>query len=179
MNIYNNKNFDRDITPDRKISRDDSLKGRTQIFSTILPIKYVIVPFFDKRGEEKQMIKIGNLPYITENLGKIDMIDFSWPNKVFIAKKGKQVIGWVTYQIKGNNLKNLKIAVDYSTAEKGVGKALLQKCIDFAKDSGFNSISAMIFYSNLLSQGLFKSMGFKLRRSTNPAFYGYIAELKL
>lgn len=152
---------------------------KRKCFLDISPISFEIVPFLDKRGEEKQMIKIGNFDYVKLFLGEIDTTDFFWPNKVFIAKKERRIMGWITYQIKNDEMINLKIAVDYENAEKGVSKALVQRCIILAKDSNLTSISTKVLSSNILSQGLFRSMGFELKKSRNPVFNGYDAVFKL
>lgn len=83
----------------------------------------------------------------------------------FVAENGGSILGGSgIYPTKGlpeGCIELVKIYLDANTRGKGVGKLLMQNCIDKAKEFGFTSIylETMPELSNAI--GLYEKMGFK------------------
>ncbi|MFA5382439.1 MAG: GNAT family N-acetyltransferase [Candidatus Micrarchaeia archaeon] len=125
----------------------------------------------------RKILAIGKKDYVKKFLSNIKKEGFIPPNFIFTANKENKVIGFVRYQItEDEKLHIYSIAVDYTKAEKGVSDALVQKCIETAKNANLSQIFAIIQANNFFSLGLFKRNGFEIE-FLNP--YEWIATLNL
>jgi amino-acid N-acetyltransferase len=75
----------------------------------------------------------------------------------FVSDEGGKVVGCAALHISWEDLAEVKsLAVEESSLRKGLGKALVEKCMKEAKDLGINRVFALT-----LIPEFFKKLGFK------------------
>ena len=93
--------------------------------------------------------------------------------KIFFAESAGNIIGTVALMPTKNKLvfELTKMAVKPEYRNKGIGKKLLKKCIDYSKSNGYSSI---ILYSNKKLNNaihLYRNFGFKEIRMEKKSPY--------
>ncbi len=83
-----------------------------------------------------------------------------------IEDENNQIIGWVSFQSfygrpAYDATVEISIYLDEQQRGRGLGKQILQYCIDKAPDLGVHTLLGFIFAHNLPSIALFEKMGFK------------------
>ena len=83
-----------------------------------------------------------------------------------IEDENNQILGWVSFQsFYGSPAYDatveISIYLDEQQRGRGLGKQILQYCIDKAPDLGVHTLLGFIFAHNLPSIALFEKMGFK------------------
>jgi ribosomal protein S18 acetylase RimI-like enzyme len=93
--------------------------------------------------------------------------------QVFIAESNGKIAGFVSYEKKSRSLEveknEINIACLYLNPEfrgSGIGKALMQKCIEELKSKGFERITLNVTSSNERAKALYGKLGFKTKRET-------------
>lgn len=79
----------------------------------------------------------------------------------FVAEVGGRISGYLIYSSVVNEMELLTLAVDPGSRRLGIGKMLLQRMIDSAKDSGVRDIFLEVRKSNIAAQKLYSNAGFK------------------
>ncbi len=83
-----------------------------------------------------------------------------------IEDENNQILGWVSFQSfygrpAYDATVEISIYLDEQQRGRGLGKQILQYCIDKAPDLGVHTLLGFIFAHNLPSIALFEKMGFK------------------
>ncbi|WP_448139137.1 N-acetyltransferase family protein [Sphingobacterium siyangense] len=83
-----------------------------------------------------------------------------------IEDENNQILGWVSFQSfygrpAYDATVEISIYLDEQQRGRGLGKQILQYCIDKAPDLGIHTLLGFIFAHNLPSIALFEKMGFK------------------
>ena len=83
-----------------------------------------------------------------------------------IEDENNQIIGWVSFQSfygrpAYDATVEISIYLDEQQRGRGLGKQILQYCIDKAPDLGVHTLLGFIFAHNLPSIALFEKMGFR------------------
>ena len=83
-----------------------------------------------------------------------------------IEDENNQILGWVSFQSfygrpAYDATVEISIYLDEQQRGRGLGKQILQYCIDKAPDLGVHTLLGFIFAHNLPSIALFKKMGFE------------------
>lgn len=83
-----------------------------------------------------------------------------------IEDENNQILGWVSFQSfygrpAYDATVEISIYLDEQQRGRGLGKQILQYCIDKAPDLGVHTLLGFIFTHNLPSIALFEKMGFK------------------
>ncbi|WP_313187458.1 GNAT family N-acetyltransferase [Sphingobacterium siyangense] len=83
-----------------------------------------------------------------------------------IEDENNQILGWVSFQSfygrpAYDATVEISIYLDELQRGRGLGKQILQYCIDKAPDLGVHTLLGFIFAHNLPSIALFEKMGFK------------------
>ncbi|WP_291721625.1 GNAT family N-acetyltransferase [Bernardetia sp.] len=126
----------------------------------------------DYRDDLSHYIKTLNYEWLERyfHLEEGDIISLSNPKKeiidkggyIFFVEKDSEIIGTASLLKKNTTVFELgKMAITEKSQGKGIGKALLTHCLDFAKS---HSISIIILYSNTKLESairLYKKIGFK------------------
>jgi len=131
-------------------------------------MKIEIIPYSD---ELKEHIKILNYEWLEEyfHVEEGDRISLSNPREsildkggfIFFAKRDGEIVGTVSLLRKNNRVFELgKMAVAKNAQGLGIGKQLLEYCLEFAKQ---RQIGILILYSNTIlgpAIHLYKKYGF-------------------
>jgi len=80
----------------------------------------------------------------------------------FVALADGHTVGFVDLEMQANgDAKILGLAVLKEWQEKGIGKMLLEKAVDAAKENGAKNVVMLVAEDNATAQGLYGKFGFK------------------
>ncbi len=120
-----------------------------------------------KRKDYETVVALTNefFPYTEMNLAKVqDRI--ARGARYFVAEINERAVGFVDLKISGARTVIYGIAVDGRHEGKGIGSALLQRALSFARKNGARKIWIKVKSSNLPAINLYKNFGFALRKIT-------------
>jgi len=120
-----------------------------------------------KRKDYESVAALTNefFPYTEMNLAKIqDRI--ARGARYFVAEINERVVGFIDLKISGARAVIYGIAVDERHEGKGIGSALLERALSFARKSGGRKIWIKVKSSNLPAINLYKNFGFALKKIT-------------
>ena len=96
------------------------------------------------------------------------------PNQaMFVAKIGDQVVGDISLNRLPRRMSHrgeLGIGVLKAYWSQGIGSALMQKIVDFARDNGLEQLNLQVRSDNVRAIRLYEKFGFR-RLCTFPAFF--------
>jgi ribosomal-protein-alanine N-acetyltransferase len=78
----------------------------------------------------------------------------------FVARRQGKVVGYVFAMWFFDEMHVNKIAVDPDERRKGIARALMKRCSDFASANGITTISLEVRQSNRGAQAFYKELGF-------------------
>lgn len=78
-----------------------------------------------------------------------------------VARRGDQLIGYVFAMWFFDEMHVNKIAVAESERRKGIADALMDRCLEFARDNGVNTISLEVRQSNRGAQAFYEHLDFE------------------
>jgi len=76
------------------------------------------------------------------------------------AKRGKHILGYVFAMWFFDEMHINKIAVEESERRKGIALALMDRCLEFARENGIRTISLEVRQSNLGAQEFYRTLHF-------------------
>jgi RimJ/RimL family protein N-acetyltransferase len=74
---------------------------------------------------------------------------------------GGRVVGMLTAFARGSGVAELGMSVDADLRGRGLGTALLQACIDWARSFGLHKLALEVFPHNKAAIGLYRKAGFE------------------
>ncbi len=112
--------------------------------------------------------KIKDVPYIFQILQQYALKGILLPRSLhsiyenlrdfFVYEKDGEIVGVCSLHIYWEDLAEIKsLAVVYGHEKKGIGKTLVQKCIEEAKDLGIKKVFALTYVPEF-----FEKLGFKI-----------------
>lgn len=78
----------------------------------------------------------------------------------FVARRSGKVVGYVFAMWFFDEMHVNKIAVEPRERRKGIARALMERCIDFAQANGVTTISLEVRQSNRGAQAFYKELAF-------------------
>ena len=78
----------------------------------------------------------------------------------FVARRGATIVGYVFAMWFFDEMHVNKIAVAERERRKGVADALMQRCLEFARENGITTISLEVRQSNRGAQAFYKHLDF-------------------
>jgi len=105
--------------------------------------------------------------------------------RIWIAEQDGEKVGSVMIVDEGNQVAKLRLfRVEPKAREKGIGKKLLEECINFSKRNGYKKIRLWTQSNLLAARHLYLKYGFKLTEEEPSTRFGYelvseVWELKL
>lgn len=78
-----------------------------------------------------------------------------------VARRGDRLIGYLFAMWFFDEMHVNKIAVAESERRKGIADALMDRCLEFARDNGVNSISLEVRQSNRGAQAFYEHLDFE------------------
>ena len=78
-----------------------------------------------------------------------------------VARRGDQLVGYLFAMWFFDEMHVNKIAVAESERRKGIADALMDRCLQFARDNGVNSISLEVRQSNRGAQAFYEHLDFE------------------
>ena len=99
---------------------------------------------------------------------------------IFIARENNTAVGFVQLYASFCSVDAIKIFilydlyVDKKSRQSGVGKLLMNKASEFAKQSGASRLDLLTAFSNKAGQHLYEKLGYKI---ANDEFHAYSLEL--
>ncbi|OHX68267.1 GNAT family N-acetyltransferase [Flammeovirga pacifica] len=126
-----------------------------------------IIASIIKKSLEEHKANLPGTAYFDENLGRLSQFYKEESNSAyFIAEWDGQIVGGAGIgKIIGNtsNICELqKIYLSSSYRGKGIGMALMKKCLDFAKSEQYNACYLETMPQLVGGLNLYKKMGFEL-----------------
>lgn len=99
-------------------------------------------------------------PYDEKVLSEPEEYILNRGGKIFFAKDDNQIIGTVALMPKNNSYELTKMAVTETVQSKGMGKLLMNKCIEEARNLGAQEI--FLFSNTILDKAinLYRKVGF-------------------
>ena len=88
----------------------------------------------------------------------------------FVARRKGKLVGYVFAMWFFDEMHVNKIAVAANERRKGIANALMQRCLDFARDNGISTISLEVRQSNRGAQEFYKQLGFTANH-VRPRYY--------
>ena len=95
---------------------------------------------------------------------------------VFVAELDGKVIGHAFVQLTVNSSQNMPIGmkslyiddicVDKNARRMHAGKALYERCIEYAKEQGCHDVSLNVWQGNDAAESFYRSQGMKVRKTT-------------
>ena len=95
---------------------------------------------------------------------------------VFVAENEGKVIGHAFVQLTVNSSQNMPIGmkslyiddicVDENARRMHAGKALYERCIEYAKEQGCHDVSLNVWRGNDAAESFYRSQGMKVRKTT-------------
>lgn len=86
------------------------------------------------------------------------------PKTCFVAEEGGQVIGTVLGGSDGRRGYLYHLAVDPGQRQRGIGKQLVDACLDAMKETGIQKCHLMVIDSNLNGQAFWEHAGWQRRQ---------------
>jgi RimJ/RimL family protein N-acetyltransferase len=77
-----------------------------------------------------------------------------------VAVAGDQIIGMIHVEVSRHGFGDFGMLVDRSWRDRGVGSALLQAAIDWARDRGLHKLCLEVFPHNTAAIALYRKCGF-------------------
>ena len=115
----------------------------------------------------------GTVKYSAPELEKI-INDKMTP--VFVAENEGKLIGHAFVQLTVNSSQNMPIGmkslyiddicVDENARRMHAGKALYERCIEYAKEQGCHDVSLNVWQGNDAAESFYRSQGMKVRKTT-------------
>ncbi|MBR6337573.1 MAG: GNAT family N-acetyltransferase [Ruminococcus sp.] len=115
----------------------------------------------------------GTVKYSAPELEKI-INDKMTP--VFVAENEGKLIGHAFVQLTVNSSQNMPIGmkslyiddicVDEGARRMHAGKALYERCIEYAKEQGCHDVSLNVWQGNDAAESFYRSQGMKVRKTT-------------
>ena len=145
----------------------------------------VIIGDFNKKEDREDMLKMldlymqdpmGGAGTLSEELAQKNIKGLKeQPNYVFfLAKCNGEIAGlancFVNFStFKGKQLINIHdFAVDPHFRRKGIGKTMMNKIVEYAKENGYCKVTLEVRHDNPKAQLLYKKAGFE---ECNPSMY--------
>jgi [ribosomal protein S18]-alanine N-acetyltransferase len=88
----------------------------------------------------------------------------------FVARRNGRVVGYVFAMWFFDEMHVNKIAVDPDQRRKGIARALMKRCVDFAVANSIGTISLEVRQSNRGAQAFYKELGFSATH-VRPRYY--------
>jgi [ribosomal protein S18]-alanine N-acetyltransferase len=88
----------------------------------------------------------------------------------FVARKNGKVVGYVFAMWFFDEMHVNKIAVDPCERRQGIADALMQRCLDFAREKDITTISLEVRQSNEGAQAFYTHLGFT-PKYVRPRYY--------
>ncbi|MEW6328513.1 MAG: GNAT family N-acetyltransferase [Candidatus Micrarchaeota archaeon] len=120
-----------------------------------------------KRKDYESVVALTNtfFPYTEMNLAKVQE-RIARGARYFVAEINERVVGFVDLKISGARAVIYGIAVDGRHEGKGIGSALLNRALSFARRNGARKIWIKVKSSNLPAINLYRNFGFALKKIT-------------
>jgi len=88
----------------------------------------------------------------------------------FVARRNGRVVGYVFAMWFFDEMHVNKIAVEPDERRKGIARALMKRCVDFAAANGITTISLEVRQSNRGAQAFYKELAFNATY-VRPRYY--------
>lgn len=134
----------------------------------------------DYEPRYKQSLLDISLPWLKENdiLEDADFEQLENPERIletggriFLARAGEEIVGMMMLELFGNGVAEpFKFGVKEPWRNRGIGKALMQKTVDTARELGVHTLVLTSHHSLKAALHVYESFGFQYAEHDNVAF---------
>ncbi len=122
-----------------------------------------ILPFEDKYAEEMYQLQDAVMPLEDKMSKKNFMAEFTQDTRTyFVAKRGNVVVGYIGLMACDLDQNIVSLAVMSSLWGQGIGRLLVSRAVQFAKDSGCKTLSLEVDEKNARAIEFYKKFGFEV-----------------